>query len=155
MSGVEVVQVIAAVSELVRLSFLFCQFLKRLREANKNADKSLKRIKQLREIAYGVEIALECRKEQAGRGSVPRGEQKVWKYLWTSIKRCHETVLDIRKVYTNPNIENDPTLVNRAINRAVSAIRLEVMQKNDLKEHYAALTIQLEAIQLNTQTLNA
>ena len=150
MSGLEVVQVVASVSELVRLSYLFCQFLSRLKNADQNAKESLRRAKQLHEVAYGVKLALERRQEQATKGSIPRGEERIWRYINASITRCHGILLQIRSIYTPFCVETQPTFVERAIRQ----IRFEVIKKEDLNEQYSALSTQLQALQLNTQTLN-
>ena len=150
MSGLEVVQVVASVSELVRLSYLFYQFLGRLSKADQNAKESLRRIKQLHEVAYGVKLALERRQEQAAASSIPRGEEVIWKYVSASIGRCHDILLRIRSIYTPYSVETQPTFVEKALRQ----IRFEAIKKDELNEEYLALSTQLQALQLNTQTLN-
>jgi hypothetical protein len=150
MSGLEVVQVVASVSELVRLSYLFYQFLGRLSKADENAKESLKRIKQLHSVAYGVKLALERRQEQAAKGSVPKGEETIWQYLESSIVRCHKILIRIRRVFTPYSVETKPTFVEKALRQ----IRFEAIKKEELVEEYSALSTQLQALQLNTQTLN-
>ena len=151
MSGLEIVQVVASVSELVRLSYLFYQFLGRLSKANDNAKDSFARIKQLHGVAYGVELALKRRQEQAAESTVPRGEEIIWKSIQTSMKRCHDVLLRIRAIYTPFCVETQPSLVERALRQ----IRFEVIKKDDLNEQYSALSTQIQVLQLNTQTLNA
>jgi hypothetical protein len=75
MSGLEAVLVVASVSELVRLSYHFHQFLHRLTSSDDNAKESLKRIKHLRGVAYGVKAALDRRQEQVAKSSLPQGEK--------------------------------------------------------------------------------
>jgi hypothetical protein len=71
-------------------------------------------------------------------------------YISTSIVRCTEVLLRIRRLYMQINVETQPTLCERAIRQ----IRFEVIRKEDLVNEYSALSTQLQVLQLNTQILN-
>jgi hypothetical protein len=150
MSGVEIVQVISSVAELARISFQLFQFFQRLRNADATAKEACQKIKELHRVVDGVELALRRRQDQVSRESSASGEDLVWGHVRSSIRSCHKVLLKVRLVYTPFSVETEPGLFERAFNQ----IRFEVIRKEALLEHYSTLDTQLQALQVNTQTLN-
>jgi len=150
MSGLEVIQVIASISELARLSLRLYQFMDRLSKADANARETFRRIKHLHEVVNGVELALESRQEQVTTRGAARGEQVVWGHIQTSTSRCHKVLLQIRHVYTPYSFETQPSVFERA----KRLVRLEVIKREELVDLYSALSTQIQALAVNTQTLN-
>jgi type II secretory pathway component PulJ len=149
MSGADVIQVIASVAELARISYSLYQFFRRVRRANATAKESCQKIKELHRVVHGVELALRRRKEQVSREKVAQGEDIVWGHIRSSTRRCHKILLKIRREFTAFDVETDPGIIESAIRQ----IRFDI-RKDILIECYVELDTNLQALQINTQTLN-
>jgi hypothetical protein len=150
MSGLEIVQVVSSVAELVRVSFLLFQFFQRLRNADRTAKESCQRIRELHRVIEGVELALRRRQAQVEKTHAQDGEEMVWGHLRSSTRGAVKILLKIRREYTPFEIETTPSVPERVIRQ----IRFEVIRKEALSEHYTTLDTQLQMLQVNSQTLN-
>lgn len=132
------------------MSLRIYQFIDRLSKADANARETHKRIKHLHEVVNGAELALQSRKEQVEEREVMLKEKAVWGYIETSSQRSHSILLRIRSVYTSYGVETQPGIFERAIRQ----VKLEFIKKEDLAELYSALSYQIQALTVNTQSLN-